>query len=66
VLTDKTGYWTLQEGDFVVKGFVTDEISSSFTISALQAKYPAVLSITSIDTMDMGSPAMSHWQIGAK
>ena len=64
-LTTKTGKWTLQIGDFVVKGLVTDTVNSSFTITNLKAKYNDVLSIKSVDTMDRGSAKMQHWQIGA-
>lgn len=64
-LASKTGKWTLQAGDIVVKGAVTDEITGGFTISSLIRKYDDVLKITSIDTMDMGSQAMWHWQVGA-
>lgn len=77
-LVTKTGKWTLQTGDFVVKGLVTDEIQDTvtdpetheitpaFTISLLKEKYQDVLSITSVDTMDQGSLSMKHWQLGAK
>lgn len=65
-LTTKTGKWTIQEGDLIVKGLVSDTISSSFTPTALKAKYDDVLVISSVDTMDAGSPAMHHWQVGAK
>ena len=77
-LVTKTGKWTLQTGDFVVKGLVTDEIQDAitdpethetipaFTIGSLKEKYENVLAITSIDTMDQGSLSMSHWQLGAK
>lgn len=64
-LSNKTGKWTLQIGDFVVKGLVNDSIGSSFTISDLKAKYNDVLSIKSVDTMDRGSIHMRHWQLGA-
>jgi len=64
-LTSKTGKWTLQEGDVVVKHLVTDEISSSFTVAALEKKYDDVLKITSVDVMDQGSTHMQHWRIGA-
>ena len=64
-LSNKTGKWTLQIGDFVVKGLVNDSITSSFTISDLKAKYNDVLSIKSVDTMDRGSAHMRHWQLGA-
>lgn len=58
--------WTLQPGDFVVKGTVAEEITSEFSISALQAKYDNVLAITSVDTMDYGSLSLQHWEVGAK
>lgn len=64
-LATKTGRWTLQGGDFVVKGLVTDDITSSFTITDLKKKYNDVLAISSVDTMDMGSANMQHWQVGA-
>jgi hypothetical protein len=63
-LTTKTGKWTLKEGDYIVKGLVTDEISGGFTITALKAKYDDVVSIKSVDTMDAGSTVMHHWQVG--
>ena len=65
-LVTKTGKWTLQNGDYIVKGLVTDTIGTGFTITALKAKYDDVLQITSVDTMDSGSPALQHWQLGAK
>jgi hypothetical protein len=64
-LTTKTGKWTLQVGDLIVKGLVSDEIQTGFTVTALKAKYDDVLVITSVDTMDAGSPGMQHWNIGA-
>ncbi len=64
-LVTKTGYWTLQDGDVVVRGLVSDAITTSFTITDLKAKYSDTLTIRSVDTMDMGSVGMSHWQIGA-
>ena len=72
-LSTKTGKWTLQSGDVIVKGTVTDELhpavvsppSAAFTVSDLKAAHPDVLIISSIDTMDMGSANMNHWQVGA-
>ncbi len=63
---DKTSHWTLQEGDVIVRGEVTDEITDVFTMKSLYAKYDNVVQITSIDAMDMGSAYMQHWEIGAK
>jgi len=60
------GSFAFKSGDILVKGIVTDVINSSFTISSLKAKYADVVKITSVDTKDMGSAGMQHWQIGAK
>lgn len=64
-LVAKTGKWTIQVGDVIIKGLVSDEITGAFTITSLKAKYDEVLKITSVDTMDMGSASMRHWQVGA-
>jgi ERCC4-type nuclease len=63
-LSSKTGYWTLQNEDYIVKGAVTDEITGAFTISSLRAKYDEVLRISSIDIRDLGD--VKHWKVGAK
>ena len=65
-LSSKTGKWTLQVGDVIVRGTVTDTIGDSFTVSMLKAKYDDVLVISSVDPMDMGSLEMQHWEVGAK
>lgn len=62
-LGSKTG-WTLQRGDVIVKGAVTDTISSSFTITDLKAKYDEVLVISSVDWREIGG--VKHWKIGAR
>lgn len=56
---------SIKAGDMLVKGIVTDEITPSFTISDLKAAYDDVVVVRSVDTMDYGSAAMQHWQIGA-
>lgn len=63
---DKSDNWTLQEGDIIVKGIASDEITTEFTVSDLMAKYDDVLKITLAATFDMGSPALQHWKVGAK
>ena len=60
----KPGKWTMAVGDVIVRGLVNDEITSTFTVSDLKKKYDSVMNITSIDTMDMGSAWMNHWQVG--
>jgi hypothetical protein len=64
-LVTKTGKWTLQPGDLIVKTAVTDDISANFTVTQLKAKYDDVLVISSVDTMDAGSVSMQHWNVGA-
>lgn len=62
-LADKSNYFTLQEGDRVVKGAVDFEITGK--VSDLDKEYEAY-TITSVDTKDFGSPHMRHWEVGAK
>lgn len=63
---DKTAFWTLKEGDIVVRGNVADEITTGFTLSDLRAKYDDVLEIVSVAFMDQGSPNTHHWEILCK
>lgn len=70
-LSDESGdedaeLWTLQVGDVIVRDLVDDELTDDFTLSNLKAKYDDVLTISSVDTMNAGSPQMHHWQVGAK
>lgn len=51
--------------DVLVRGLVTDEVTSSFTITDLKAKYPRSATVRSVDFLDFGSARMHHWQIGA-
>lgn len=53
-------------GDILVKGIVSDEISSDFTPTKLFAKYPEAIRVTSVDYKDYGSLHMRHWQLGGK
>ena len=62
-LEDKTGYFTLQEGDRVVKGEIDFEVTSK--LSDLDKQYEA-FTITSVDTKDFGSSHMKHWEVGGK
>jgi hypothetical protein len=63
----KTGYWTLQIGDVIVKGLVSDElVAGTFTLSNLKAAYDDVLVIASVDTRDYGSSNLQHWEVTAR
>ena len=65
-LVDKSANWTLQDGDIIVNGAVTDEITALFTASDLKAKYDDVLVISEVDPHLYGSLSMQHWEVGAK
>ena len=62
----KTNHWTLQEGDIVVRGVASDEITSSFTLTDLRATYEDVVTITSVDVMDQGSANVRHFEVNCK
>lgn len=65
-LTTKTGKWTLQSGDVIVRGIVSDELEVGFSLTDLKATYENVLVITNVDTFDQGSFNMRFWKVGAK
>jgi hypothetical protein len=65
-LSNKSGRWTLQVGDVIVKGLVDDELTAIFTLTNLKNAYDDVLVVSSVDTRDYGSPSMQHFQVGAK
>lgn len=60
-----TAILSIKPGDVLVKGLVSDVIGPGFTISALKKKYADVVIVRSVDTMDYGSAALRHVQIGA-
>ena len=66
-MSSKAGSWTLQIGDVIVKGLVSDElVAGTFTLSNLKAAYDDVLVIASVDTRDYGSSNMQHWEVTAR
>jgi hypothetical protein len=58
-----SGSYAFKKGDVLVKGIVSDVISSSFTISALMAKYSTWVKIRQADYKDYGSVSMHHWEL---
>lgn len=62
-LSDKTGNFTLQAGDRIVKGSIDFEITGA--IKNLDESFEA-FTITTVDTFDFGSPHMHHWEVLAK
>lgn len=58
-LKNTTGYWTIQNGDIVVKGFVDDDIVQS---SDLFKKYPYVFRVNSYSDNRFGN--LPHFRIG--
>ena len=65
-LPNKSLSWTLREGDVVVRGTISDEITNAFTLSDLRSKYDDVLEIVSVAFMDQGSLNTHHWEIICK
>lgn len=65
-LVTKTGKWTLKEGDYIVKGNISTEVSGGTTIDTIKAANDFVVMITSVDVMDQGSPAVQHFEVGCK
>lgn len=61
-LTDKSGYWTIQPGDTIVKGAISREIQTS--IRELNG-YDDVSTITGIDDKCFGG-IMAHFDVTAK
>ena len=55
----------LQEGYVIVRGLVTDTITTSLTISDLKRKYRDTLTIRRVTRRDFGSASMQHWEISA-
>ena len=53
------------EGDAIVRGLVTDTITTSFTMSDLKRKYRDTLTIKRVTRRDFGSAAMQHWELSA-
>lgn len=65
-LASKAGTFTLAEGDLVIRGVVTDEISPTLTVSDLRRVHDDAVTITSVDAMLEGSRAVQHYEVGAK
>ena len=58
-----SGVYAFKKGDVLVKGIVTDVITSAFTISALMLKYPTYVKIRQADYKDYGALPMHHWEL---
>ena len=56
--------WTLQIGDFIVKGEVEEKEVSS--IKELTSKYDNVFTISLVDDKDFGSSSLHHFEIRGK
>lgn len=56
--------WTLNNGDFIVKGQTFENQVSS--IKELKEKYNNVFTVTLVDDKDFGSKSMRHFEIRGK
>ena len=56
--------WTLENGDFIVKGNTNE--SEVLSIKELVQKYDNVFTISLVDDKDFGSESMHHFEIRGK
>lgn len=56
--------WTLENGDFIVKGNTNE--SEVLSIKELVQKYDNVFTISLVDDKDFGSKSMHHFEIRGK
>ena len=56
--------WTLENGDFIVKGNTSE--SEVLSIKELVKKYDNVFTISLVDDKDFGSESMHHFEIRGK
>lgn len=57
---------TINPGDYLVKGTVTDEISASFTITDLREAHPGQTAVVrEVNDLGIGTGSLHHLQIGA-
>ena len=56
--------WTLENGDFIVKGNTSE--SEVLSIKELVQKYDNVFTISLVDDKDFGSESMHHFEIRGK
>jgi hypothetical protein len=66
LLADKADYWTLQNGDIVARGEISQELDENFTPTQLRAAYDDVYTINGVDDNSIGSKMMWHYQVGLK
>lgn len=64
--TEKTGFFTVEAGDLVVRGIVEDELTSAKDEERLKNAYDDVRVIAVVETNDNGSPEMQHWNVTAE
>lgn len=57
---------SIKPGDVLVKGQVSDAISPAFTMTALRAKYPDVITVRSVDRFDYGAATMRHLKVSGQ
>lgn len=63
--SERGKYWTLAVGDMLLKGSVADDIPDK-GIRQFLANHTEVATITAVDTLDMGSDFMKHWEVTAR
>lgn len=64
--TEKTGFFTIEAGDLVIRGTVENELTSAKDEERLKNAYDDVRTIAVVETNDNGSSEMQHWKVTAE
>ena len=64
--TGKTGFFTIEAGDLVIRGTVENELTRAKDEERLKNAYDDVRTIAVVETNDNGSPEMQHWKVTAE
>lgn len=62
---EKNNYYTLNDGDVIVKGIIDFEITceKNSNLKSLQELYDDVSTVKNVKTYDCGSDYMKHWKV---
>lgn len=59
------GFWTIQNGAYIVQGLCMDGESAGITVTELQKNHMDYIVVTEYaDNTIRGTDAMKHWRIG--
>lgn len=65
-IADDASSYTVDNGDIIVRGLLSYEISSANSVSKLQASHDDVMTVTSVKDRMYGSAALQHIELEVK